>query len=76
MEPCSLVAVDRSFKSNYCLQLFTLMMKAVRASETSAYFYKTTRLHLPDDCRRYSPCENLEFHQFLTPFLFHIKIFT
>jgi hypothetical protein len=41
MAPCSLVKVDRRFR--YACWLIALIMEAVRISETSAYFNKTTR---------------------------------
>jgi hypothetical protein len=39
--PCSLVEVDRRF---------VLMMETVCTSETSVYFYETTRLNIPESC--------------------------
>jgi hypothetical protein len=38
-------------------------MEAVSASETSAYFYETTRRHMSEGCRlRPHRAENLKYH--------------
>jgi hypothetical protein len=52
--PCSLMEGDRRFRGVYCLRyqgFITVMMKAVRASETSVYFHETTRCYMPESCR-------------------------
>jgi hypothetical protein len=53
---CSLVEVDRHFRR-------ALMMEAVRTSETSVYFNKTTWCYIPEVCHLHS-ChgENLKSH--------------
>jgi hypothetical protein len=54
--PCSLVGVDRLFRGAYCLHrqgdygFITMMMEAVRTSETSVYFNETTRRYIPEGC--------------------------
>jgi hypothetical protein len=55
--PCSLVEIDR-------LIIIAQMIEAVCTSETSEYFYKSTRRNIPEDShldtrRR----ENLKSHQ-------------
>jgi hypothetical protein len=55
--PCSHVKTYRRFVDAYCLHhqgdftsVIALMMEAVRASETSIYFYDTARRHIPEGC--------------------------
>jgi hypothetical protein len=46
---CSRVEVERRFRGAYCLHhpgLITLMMEAVRTSDTSVYFNETTRRYI------------------------------
>jgi hypothetical protein len=54
MALCSLIEVYQSFISVYCLHLqehhCPLMMRAVRTSETSVYFYETTQCHILESC--------------------------
>jgi hypothetical protein len=45
--PCSLAEVDQRFKYDASIALMT---EAVRTSETSAYFYETTRRSIPEGC--------------------------
>jgi hypothetical protein len=45
--PCSLVDVYQRFRGPCCL--ITLMMEAVRTSETMVNFYQTTRRYNPED---------------------------
>jgi hypothetical protein len=58
---CSLFGVDRRFRGEYCLhhqgdyggsknEFITLMMAAVRISETSVYSNATTRRCIPEGC--------------------------
>jgi hypothetical protein len=60
---CSFVEVDRRLGGAYCLHyqgddaLITLIMEAVRMSETSVY-YETTRCDIPEG----SPLETLEYN--------------
>jgi hypothetical protein len=46
--PCSLVEVDRRFRGVYCP--VRVMMEAALTSETSVYFNKTARHHIPECC--------------------------
>jgi hypothetical protein len=48
--PCNLTEVDRRFRDVYCPIVMTLIMEAVRTSETSVYFKETTRRCIPEDC--------------------------
>jgi hypothetical protein len=52
VSPCSLVKVDRRFRGAYC-SIITLMMEAVRTSETSVNFNVTTRHYIPEDSTLY-----------------------
>jgi hypothetical protein len=50
--PCSHIEVDRRFRGSFCLRhqgihAITLMMKAVRTSETSVNFNVTTQRYIP-----------------------------
>jgi hypothetical protein len=59
--PCSLVEVNRRFRSAYCLhhqgdnysiELFiSLMMEVVRTSDTSANFNEITRQYITEGCQ-------------------------
>jgi hypothetical protein len=44
VEPCSLVEVDRRFRG----VIIVLMIEAIRISETSVYFHKTTWSYSPE----------------------------
>jgi hypothetical protein len=46
--PCSLVAIDRRFKGEYCLHHQALMMEAVSTSATSFYFKESLRRYVPE----------------------------
>jgi hypothetical protein len=47
---CNLAEIDRRFRGTYCIYHqrvdTAVMMEAVRNSETSVYFYETTRSHI------------------------------
>jgi hypothetical protein len=47
---CSLVEVDRRLKYAYYFQLISLIIQALRRSETSVYFYETTQRSIPEGC--------------------------
>jgi hypothetical protein len=54
--PCSFVEADRRFRDACCLYNQRELnlypdKEVVNTSETSAYFYETTRLNAPEDCR-------------------------
>jgi hypothetical protein len=52
VEPCSLIGVDRRFRSEYCLRrhsFIALMIEAVRTSETSVHSIETTRRYIEED---------------------------
>jgi hypothetical protein len=52
--------VARCFLLVTCLAYSsTLKMEAVRSFKTSAYFYETTRRHIPEDCTLHR-CEDLK----------------
>jgi hypothetical protein len=53
--PFSLVEADRSFRDAYCLIIITLIMEAVRTSETSV-FNETTRHYIQESCHLHTPC--------------------
>jgi hypothetical protein len=38
-----------------CLGCITLLMEAVRTSETSVYFHETTRHYIPESCHPQEP---------------------
>jgi hypothetical protein len=45
------------------VMLIALVMKAVRTTETSVYFYDTTRRHISECCHLHTRCcEKLKFH--------------
>jgi hypothetical protein len=51
--PCSLVEVNRRFRSAYYLyypfnEFIVLVMEVVRTCETSVYFNETTWLYIPE----------------------------
>jgi hypothetical protein len=46
--PYSLVEVDRRFTGAYCLHHVALMIDAISISETSVYFYETTRRYISE----------------------------
>jgi hypothetical protein len=46
---CSLVEIDRRFRSAYCLHYQALMVEAERTSETPVSIYETTRHNVPED---------------------------
>jgi hypothetical protein len=47
MAPCRFVEAYQRFIGSYCLYHHA---EAVRTSETSVYFYKNTRRHVPEGC--------------------------
>jgi hypothetical protein len=49
MAPRSLLEVDRRFRGVYCQ--VAPIVEALSASETSVYFYETTRRHIPESSR-------------------------
>jgi hypothetical protein len=56
---CSLVQVDRCFRGTYCLiRAIVLMIEAVRASETSVNFYKSTLHNIPEGCHLHTRRRN------------------
>jgi hypothetical protein len=75
--PCSLVAVYRPFRGTCCIHhqgdassIIALMMEATGSSETSAYFYQTTRRYNPEDSHLHTRRrENLKSYQ-MSP-IFH-----
>jgi hypothetical protein len=63
-----MIEIDRRFRDAYCLHhQGDLMIETVSTSETSANFYQTTWLNIPEDNRIHTSCrENLKSHLFMS----------